>query len=627
MDPKLLDYFNQELSYMREMSSEFSRAHPKIAKRLGMQGIEVADPYVERLIESFCLLSARVQIKLDAEFPRFTERLLEVIYPNYVSPTPSMAVAQFHPATQEGDLSRGFTLDRGTTVRARAPQGERTQAEFRTGQPVTLWPIEISEVRLTGVPPDIPALERYLPAHVQVKGALRIRLRAQGKYNFSNLSGLDNLPIYLCGQERIASHLFELIHTSAVATLTGVPGQFGEQRLHAVTRDAVGKLGLSAEESLLPVTWNNFQGHNLLHEYFACPSRFFFFSLQQLAPGLRVIDGKEAEVVVLLNKLPGTLSTHVDASQFALFCSPIINLFPKRTDRIEVRPRQTEFHLVPDRSRPLDYEVFCVTSLTGQRAQSSEEVEFRPLYQTLNNDEGNYGRYFSVRRERRLTSDSARKYGTRTPYVGTEVFVSLVDQNEAPYPDDIRYLSVQAWVTNRDLPILVPRNGHHDLHVPDSAPVGACGLIRPPSTPRAPLAEGELAWRLIRQLNLNYVSLSDLDARQGGQALRDLLRLYVGKDDTEQLLQIAGVIGSELTPVTRRLPGIGPLVYGRGINVKLTVDEDSFSGNSPYLLGLILERYIARHASINVFTETELHAMQRGLINRWPVRAGARNAV
>lgn len=627
MNPKLLDYFNQELSYMREMSGEFSRAHPKIAKRLGMQGIEVADPYVERLIESFCLLSARVQIKLDAEFPRFTERLLEVIYPNYVAPTPSMAVAQFHPASQEGDLSRGFTLNKGTAVRARVPLGERTAAEFRTGQPVTLWPIEISEVRLTGVPPDIPALERYLPAHVQVKGALRIRLRTQGKYNFSNLTGLDNLPIYLCGEERIATHLFELIHTSAVATLTGVPGKFGEQRLHAVTRDAVGKVGLSAEESLLPVTWNNFQGHNLLHEYFACPSRFLFFSLQQLAAGLRVIDGKEAEVVVLLNKLPGTLSNHVDQNQFALFCSPIINLFPKRTDRIEVRPRQTEFHLVPDRSRPLDYEVFCVTTLAGQRAQSTQEVEFRPLYQTLNNDEGNYGRYFSVRRERRLSSESSRKYGTRTPYVGTEVFVSLVDQNEAPYPDDIRYLSVQAWVTNRDLPILVPRNGKDDLHVPDSAPVSACGLIRPPSTPRAPLAEGELAWRLIRQLNLNYVSLSDLDARHAGQALRDLLRLYVGKDDSEQLLQISGVIGSEVTPVTRRLPGSGPLVYGRGVNVKLTVDEDNFSGNSPYLLGLILERYIARHTSINVFTETELHAMQRGLVARWPVRAGGRNAV
>lgn len=628
MDPKLLDYFNQELSYMREMSGEFARAHPKIARRLGMQGIEVADPYVERLIEAFCLLSARVQIKLDAEFPRFTERLLEVVYPNYVAPTPAMAVACFQPSSGEGDLSRGFVLEKGSTVRTRIPAGEKTAAEFRTGQPVALWPIHITDARVTGVPPDIPALERYLPAHVQVKGALRIRLRCEGKYTFAGLSGLDSLPIHLCGEQRLATHLFELIHTAGIASLVGVPGRFAEGGLHVVTRDAVGKVGLTPEESLLPVSWNSFHGHNLVHEYFACPSRFLFFALKQLAGGLSRISGQEAEIVVLLDKLPpGNLSNQVDKEQFALFCAPIINLFPKRTDRIEIRPRQTEFHLVPDRSRPLDYEVYSVSALYGQRARDTEEIEFRPLYQTLNNDEGNYGRYFSIRRERRLTSDSVRKYGTRTPYVGTEAFLSLVDQNEAPYPEDIRYLSVQAWVTNRDLPMLAPRNGVNDLHVPDSAPVKCCGLIRPPSTPRPPLAEGELAWRLIRQLNLNYVSLADLDERHGGQAIRDLLRLYVGKDDSAQQLQIAGVIGSRLTPVTRRLPGIGPLVYGRGVHVKLTVDEDNFSGNSPYLLGLILERYVARHASINVFTETELHAMQRGLVARWPVRAGGRNAI
>ena len=130
MDPKLLDYYNQELTFMREMAGEFSRAHPKIARRLGMQGIEVADPYVERLIEAFCLLSARVQIKLDAEFPRFTERLLEVIYPNYVAPTPSMAVVAMHPAFTEGDFSRGFVLPKGSALKARVPRGEETAVEF-----------------------------------------------------------------------------------------------------------------------------------------------------------------------------------------------------------------------------------------------------------------------------------------------------------------------------------------------------------------------------------------------------------------------------------------------------------------------------------------------------------------
>ncbi|MES2530192.1 MAG: type VI secretion system baseplate subunit TssF, partial [Pseudomonadota bacterium] len=432
MDPQLLDYYNRELVYMREMAGEFAAAHPKIARRLGMHGIEVKDPHVERLIESFSFLSARMQIKLDAEFPRFTQRLLEVLYPNYLSPTPSMAVAQLHPNAREGDFSRGVVVPRGTAFHARIPAGEQTPCEFRSSQDVAMWPIEIVDARLTGAPPDIPGLERYLPPHVQVTGALRLRLRTVGEIGFDAISGLDRLPVYLCGNEQVASHLFELLHTSAVATFTGEPGRLA-QHPHVVTAGALVHEGLEPGEGLLPLEWNTFHGHNLLHEYFACPERFYFFTLTQLAPGLARVTGREAEILILLTRPPGALGALVDARQLALFCTPVVNLFERRTDRVELNQAEPEFHLVPDRSRPLDFEVYAVRGIAGQQAQTTEAMDFRPLYQTLNEDEGNYGRYFSVRREQRLASHSARKYGTRTPYVGTEVFLSLVDQKEAPY--------------------------------------------------------------------------------------------------------------------------------------------------------------------------------------------------
>jgi type VI secretion system protein ImpG len=275
----------------------------------------------------------------------------------------------------------------------------------------------------------------------------------------------------------------------------------------------------------------------------------------------------------------------------------------------------------------MDLEVFSVQELSGQKADTTQELIFRPMYQTLNQDEGNHGRYFSLRREGRLASDNARKYGTRTPYVGTEVFVSLVDQREAPYAESLRYLSVQALLTNRDLPRLVPRNGYSDLSVKDSLPISAVGLVRAPSQPRAPFAQGEMAWRLIRQLNFNYLPLMDMNHREGAQALRDMLRLFVGADDLIASKQVEGLIGSRITPVTRRLPGTGPLVYGRGVQCDITVDEDAFSGVSPYLLGLVLEHYLARHVSINVFTQTRLESMQRGQVANWPVRMGTRGIV
>jgi type VI secretion system protein ImpG len=264
--------------------------------------------------------------------------------------------------------------------------------------------------------------------------------------------------------------------------------------------------------------------------------------------------------------------------------------------------------------------------MSGQVDLTSAQLEFRPLYQTLNNDEGNYGRYFSTRRERRLMSDSARRYGTRTPYIGSEMFVSLVDQHEAPYAESIRYLSVNAHVTNRDLPRLVPRDGIDDLTMTDSAPLESIGLIRAPTAPQAPYAERETAWRLIRQLNFNYLPLEDLDHRPGGQGLRDLLRLFLNDGNSEHRRQVESLVGVKTRPVTRKLPGNGPLVFGRGIECLLTVDENGFSGTSPYLFGVVLEHYLARHVSINSFTQTEMHSMQRGRVARWPVRMGARGA-
>ncbi|CAD6514258.1 type VI secretion system baseplate subunit TssF [Paraburkholderia sabiae] len=626
MDPRLLDYYNRELIYMYELSDEFAQAHPKIARRLGMQAGEVADPYVQRLIEAFGLMAARMQLKLDAEFPRFTGRLLEVIFPNYVSPTPSMAVARFYPSPKEGNLVEGFTVPRDSTLKSWEPPGEKTECEFRSSQNVTLYPIEISDARLTGIPPDIPMLDRYVPAHTQVRGALRLRLRATGDAKISELRNLDRLPVYLAGDEQVASHLFELLHAGGVATITGEPGAFGDadRPFAAVTRDAVVHEGLGTDQGLLPLVWSKFHGHNLLHEYFACPSRFYFFTLTGLAEGLKKAKGREVEIVVLLDQSPDRLAGLVDASRFALFCTPVINLFPRKAERIELKEASTEFHLLPKRLKPLDYEVFAVDSLHGQIGEHSTRLEFRPLYQTLNNDEGNHGRYFSLRRERRLLSDSARRYGTRTPYIGTEVFVSLVDQHEAPYHEGMRYLSVDAWLTNRDLPNLVPRNGVRDLKPIENTPVDSIGLIRAPSTPRAPFAERETAWRLIRQLNFNYLPLEDIDHRQGGQGLRDMLRLFLTAEDTTHQRQIESLVGVKTKPVARKLPGGGPLVFGRGIECQLTVDENGFSGTSPYLFGLILEHYLARHVSMNSFTQTELHSMQRGRVMRWPVRMGTR---
>lgn len=611
---------------MREMAREFAEKHPKIAGRLGMRGLETADPFVERLIESFCFLSARTQIKLDAEFPLFTQRLLDIVYPNYTAPTPSMGVVQLKPNLKEGDLTQGYRVPRNSALFMPIIKDEVTRCEFRSGQDVQLWPMEIVEARLSSLPPDMPKMEKYnIPPH-KLKGALRIKLRLNGDMKFSQLEGLNRLPIYINGDERIVSHIFELIHAGHIATIIRT-GQGDQVKDNIISKDALSFEGLAPDQGLLPVAWNIFHGHNLIQEYFACRQQFYFFTITQLASSLKQNDSSEMEVIILLDRLAQNLIGHISASHFLLYCTPVINLFSRQLDKLEINRALNEFHVVPDHSRPLDFEIFSVDRVFGQQAETSNQVVFNPLYQTRHCDNGNFGRYFSITRKDRRSNNDTRKYDTRASYAGTEVFISLVDQQEAPYSGDIRYLSINAQVTNRDLPMLVAASGKLSLTLLDSAPVESARFVFQPSTPRPPFAAGESAWRLIRQLSFNYLPLSDMTHSQGGESLRNMLRLFISKVDYESDAQINALVGCHSEPVIRRLPGNGLLIYGRGIRCTLTVDEEGFSGVSPYLFGMIMENYIARHAAINVFTETELISMQRGKIAHWPARPGRRGVL
>ncbi|TDY24083.1 type VI secretion system ImpH/TssG family protein/type VI secretion system VasI/ImpG family protein [Paraburkholderia sp. BL6665CI2N2] len=619
----LLTYYNEELLYLRELAAEFAQAHVKIARRLGMQAGEIGDMYVERLVQAFAFMSARMRMKLDAAFPDFTRPLLQCLYPNYLAPTPSMAVARLYPDDAEGDLAEGVRIARGATFISRVSDGETTACEFRSSQEVTLYPLEIVSARLTGIPPDIPAPDRYARGHTNVRGALRLRLRTTSEACIADLQGLDRLPVYLAGEERLASRLFELLHVAAVASITGEPENLGTpgSPFHAVSRDAVVHEGLDPGQSLLPLAGSKFHGHNLLHEFSVCPSRFYFFTLTGLAPGLRQVRGREAEVVVLLDRHTDPLAYQVDASQFALFCTPVINLFPRTSDPVELPKSGTEFQLVPNALQPLDYEVFSVQALHGQVSETSAPLQFRPLHEPLTNDEGNHGRYFTSPRERRSAPElSRRRYGTRTPYVGTQTSVSLVDHDGQPYGERMNYLTLSALLTNRELPNLIVPDGRDDLTLEESAPVLCVGLIRSPSVPRAPYAERETAWRLIRQLNFSYLALEDPSAA----GLRNLLGLFLAPGDEVYRQMIDSLVDVSMRTVTRMLPGDGQIMFGCGAECVLTVDEAGFHGVSPYLFGLILERFLARGASAHSFIETELRSTQRGPVATWPVRMGTR---
>jgi type VI secretion system protein ImpG len=216
MDPRLLYYYNRELQHIREMGGEFAKEYPKIAGRLGLETFECADPYVERLIESFSFLAARVQLKVDAEFPEFTQHLLDIVYPHYLCPTPSMAVVQFNPELAESALADGFEIPKNSVLRSVLGKGEQTTCEYRTAHTTTLWPLEINKAEFVTNTSSFVTLD---PKRLKdAKSAIRLRLRATAGTTFNKLA-LDKLTFFLRGSDELPMKIYEQIFANTVGVL------------------------------------------------------------------------------------------------------------------------------------------------------------------------------------------------------------------------------------------------------------------------------------------------------------------------------------------------------------------------------------------------------------------------
>src|SRR5580704_11769337 len=216
MDPRLLQYYNLELQHLREMGADFAQQFPKVAARLGMHGMEVDDPYVERLLEGVGFLAARVQLKLDAEFPRFTQALLEIIYPHYLAPTPAMLVAQLKPDPNDPNLAGGPLVPRGSMLSGALAAEDATACEFQTAHDVTLWPVEIVSASYFSFAPDLPL--NALPIAQRIKGGVRIRLKTTAGLTFAQ-TAIDRLCFYLAGRDDVANKLYELCLATGLGAL------------------------------------------------------------------------------------------------------------------------------------------------------------------------------------------------------------------------------------------------------------------------------------------------------------------------------------------------------------------------------------------------------------------------
>ena len=636
MDRRLLQYYERELSHVRGTAGEFAREFPKVAGRLALDEFACADPYVERLLEGFAFLAARVQLKIDAEFPRFTQGLLETVFPHYLAPVPSMAVVQFQPDMAEAGLAQGVRVPRDTVLRGVHGQGtgDRTQCEYRTAHDMRLYPIQVKEARYfareMGVLELPPAA---LSSRSAVKSAIRVTLESSSAVPFGKMD-LDSLTFFLRGNGAHPQRIMERLlgHCKGVVVRAASVGS--RERLETpwsvLEPEALTRVGFEERQGLLPYDARSFQGYRLLAEYFAFSQRFQFVDLSGLRRCVAGVKSNQLELIFLLDDDDLELEGTVEATNFALHCTPAVNLFPKRADRILVTQKTSEFHVVVDRTRPMDFEVYGVTGVMGFGSRTGDEKNFRPLFSvSAEDDQGaSGGAYYIASRTPRVLSERERERGPRSSYGGSEVSLSIVDGSAVPYSIDLKQLGVEVMCTNRDLPLQMPLGkGRTDFTLEIGLPVTATRVVAGPTRPRASVAEGEAAWRLISHQSLNYLSLLDTDERGGAAALRDLLALYADQTDTVLRKQVDGVRSVTAKSVLRRVPAPGPICFARGLEVTVTLEERGFEGTGVFVFGSVLEQFFARYVGINSFTETVVRTVERGEVMRWPVRIGRRPTV
>jgi type VI secretion system protein ImpG len=604
MSDALLPYYNRELNAIRRLAADFAAAHPKIAGRLRLAPEAVDDPHVARLLEGAAFLAARVHHRLDDEFPELTDALLGVLYPHYLAPVPSAAIVQFQP---KPDLALPVRLAAGIALESEPVRGEICR--FRTAWPLTLYPMEIESVRLSGLPLSAPAN----PLAGGAVAVLRIGLKCNSdEATFASLA-VDGLRFFLRGAANVSLPLYELLcaHTISVAYADGPT----DPAPVIVSANVIEPVGFLPEEALLPWPARSFVGFRLLTEYFAFPEKFLFVDFTRLEAKSLLSGRSRIEIFVYLDRTLPELERAIGPDALALGCTPIINLFSQRCEPVSLTHTETEYRIVPDARRPAAMEVWQVERVRETVTDGSSRP-WRPLYRlTCADPDGETpgGFYHVARRD------------TAPPFTGSEAYLAPDDPGFDPEAAAGSVLSIDALCFSRDLPAALPfGGGHPELRlVEGSSSVARLScLTAPTATLRPPLRERRF-WHLVSHLSLGHLSV--VGGAEAAAALREVLRLYDLKASAETRAAIDALVGVSATPGAARVPGARVGAFCRGLDVTLEFEQHAWQDTGLYLLAAVLDRFLALHATDNSFVRTTAVLRGRsGHATTWPARAGMR---
>ncbi|MEZ2345835.1 type VI secretion system baseplate subunit TssF [Terriglobus sp. RCC_193] len=580
----LIAYYRAELDALRRSGSAFAARHPKVAAGLELGASGSADPHVERLIESFAYLTARLQKRMDDRFPEITSALLDVLYPNLMQPVPPLTIAQCTADPKRGKMTAGFKMPRGTRLFADTADGHACR--FQTCYDTTVWPLRMAEA---GFVPK--ASLDFLDNRSDVQTVLRLRLEPQGMA--MGEMELRTLRFYLNGATQLTGTLYELLLGHCVQV-----GLYDAETKKVVLldRDAVRAVGFHEGEEAIPAPPQAHPAYRLLQEYFLLPEKFLFLDVNGLD---RNPSTSGLEILFLLSALPRDRVT-ISPTNFRLGCTPVVNLFSRTSEPIRVDYRRSEYRLIPDLRREQTTEIHSIATVIASVNPQESSATVQPYYDFSGNAQNTV--FWYARRQQ--TSDATMD--------GTDMYLSFVDLQFDPRQPPSTTVYAHLLCTNRALAQELSEGSLLQLEEPAPLENIRC-LMKPTATAYPPLG-GSSRWALVSNLVLNHLSLDD--SASSLDVLKKMLKFYSLMDLPDVTRQIEGIRRMETKPIVRRT-GTGWQGWSQGTQVRLHVDESYYSGVSLFLFASVLRHFFALYGSVNTFTELMLETTQKSVTHRF----------
>lgn len=577
-------YYEDELAFLRDMGREFARAHPAQADFLATSG---DDPDVERLLEGFAFLTGRLRQKLDDELPELTQSLMQMLWPHYLRPVPSMSILTFEPVPQL--VREPQMIPRGTEIDSVPVDG--TACRFRTCYDVLLLPLSIEAVEV-----ERPA---GTPGHV------RAAFRFGSGVKVEKLA-LDRLRLYLHGDPIVCNAAWLQLTRRLKRVVVRVPGAGSTGSLRALPPTSVTPVGFAENEAILPYPPHAFPGYRLLQEYFALPQKYLFIDVVGLPP-LAALGVKDAfEILFEFDRAPeGAL--RLGTENVRLHCTPIVNVFEMQSDPIRVEHQRVEYLLRPGSKNPGHYEIFSVEKVKGWTKGTAQQREF-PSFHSFRHGPADAGGtvYYQTRLRNSVAGD------------GTDTYVSFVTGDQKGAVPQAETVAADLICSNRNLPtgIRVGDINKATGNSPEFAKFRNISTVTESVTP--PLG-GELHWRMISNMSLNYLSLTNAGALRSLLDIYNFQALLKRQAARENELRLSGIVTVESKPEERLYRG-SPV---RGRRVEIDMKEENFTGEGGMVLFAgVLNEFLSLYCTINSFTRLVVRGVKQGETYSWTPKIG-----